>query len=173
PVSIKDDREPARLTAATDGVLGHSANMAVRRVPFEAVGGFDEGLGPGRSLPAAEDSELFDRLFAAGYEGWYEPAALAWHDQWRTPRELLKLEWLYGIGSGARLARLARLDRERARSLATADLWGNGLKTVPSLVRNRYKFGVLYVLARLAGTSRGYVRAVRSGFAASPPPPLG
>jgi GT2 family glycosyltransferase len=172
PVSIKDDPEPAVLTAVTRGTLGHSANMAVRRRAFEAVGGFDEALGPGRPLPAAEDSELLDRFFSAGYEGRYEPAALAWHDQWRSRRDLVKLEWSYGIGTGARLARLAHRDRARARALATEDFWGNGLKILPSLARERYEFGIMFVFARLAGASLGYVRASRSGFAAGSPHPL-
>jgi GT2 family glycosyltransferase len=169
PVSIKADPEPAPLTASTRGTLGHSANVAVRRAAFNRVGGFDEGLGPGTPLPAAEDSDLFDRLFSAGYQGRYEPAALAWHDQWRTRRQLVRLEWSYGIGTGARLARLARSDRARARALVSEDLWGNGLKILPTLLRQRYEFGVLFVLARLAGASTGYVRAARSGFAAAPP----
>jgi GT2 family glycosyltransferase len=169
PVSIKEDPDPAPLTAGTRGTLGHSANMAVRRAPFEEVGGFDEELGPGRALPAAEDSELIDRFFTAGYSGWYEPRALAWHDQWRTRRELVKLEWLYGIGTGARLARLARRDRARARALAAEDFWGNGLRILPSLVREGYEFGMMFVFARLAGASVGYVRARRSGFATTRP----
>jgi glycosyltransferase involved in cell wall biosynthesis len=169
PVSIKSEPEEAVLTPESRGTLGHSANMAVRRDAFEAVGGFDEAIGPGTRLKASEDSELFDRFFAAGYEGRYEPAALAWHDQWRSRRDLVRLEWTYGIGTGARLARLARRDRARARAVVADDLWGNGLRIVPSLVRQRYEFGVAFVLARLAGASVGFVRASRCGFAAGGP----
>jgi len=166
PVSIKTEREATVLTPASRGTLGHSANMAVRRHAFEAVGGFDEALGPGTQLKAAEDSDLVDRFFAAGYRGRYEPAALAWHDQWRGRGDLVRLEWTYGIGTGARLTRLVRRDRARARAVVADDLWGNGLKIVPSLVRERYKLGVAFVVARLAGASVGFVRASRSGFAA-------
>jgi len=172
PVSIKDDPEPAELTTASRGTLGHGANFAVRKGPFQEVGGFDEQLGPGAPLHAAEDNELMDRLLMAGYTGRYEPRALAWHDQWRDRRDLVKLEWSYGIGTGARLARLARRDRPRARDLATEDLWDNGVRDIPALARAGYEFGVAYVLARLAGTSVGYLRARRSGFADDVPPRL-
>jgi glycosyltransferase involved in cell wall biosynthesis len=165
PVSIKSELEAAVLTPASRGTLGHSANMAVRREAFEAVGGFDEAIGPGTRLKAAEDSELIDRFFAAGYRGRYEPAALAWHDQWRSRGDLVRLEWTYGIGTGARLARLVRRDRGRARAVVADDFWGNGLKIVPSLVRQRYELGVAFVVARLAGASVGFVRASRCGFA--------
>ena len=161
PVSIKADPEPAVLTPESQGTIGHSANLAVRRDAFEAITGFDEHLGPGTRLPAAEDGDLFDRLFAAGYTGRYEPAALAWHDQWRTRTDLVRLEWSYGIGTGARLAKLVRADRQRARALAGEDLWRNGIKILPSLVAEGYQFGVLFVLARVGGASVGYLRGRR------------
>jgi GT2 family glycosyltransferase len=158
PVAIKDEPDPADLTPATRGTLGHSANLAVRSEAFERVGGFDERIGPGRTIPAAEDSELLDRLFAAGFQGRYEPDALAWHDQWRTRNELVKLEWRYGLGTGARLARLRRLDRARARSIAADEVWRKGIKLLPSLLRERYEFGVLFVSVRTVGTAVGFVK---------------
>jgi GT2 family glycosyltransferase len=167
PVSVKTQAEAAALTAATRGTLGHSANMAVRRSAFERVRGFDELLGPGAPFRAAEDADLIDRLFAAGYTGRYEPAALGWHEQWRNRTDLVKLEWSYGIGMGARLARLARSDRARARSVAVDYLWRNALRTVPAHIWKRNEFAVMFVLARTAGTSVGFVRALLSGFAAA------
>jgi glycosyltransferase involved in cell wall biosynthesis len=164
PVSIKAQEQAAVLTPETRGTLGHSANMAVRRAAFDRVGGFDERLGPGAPFRAAEDGDLIDRLFAAGYVGRYEPAARGWHDQWRTRNDLVKLEWSYGIGMGARLARLARADRPRARGIAGDYLWRNALKVVPSHVRRRNEYAVLFVLARVGGASLGFARAALSGF---------
>jgi O-antigen biosynthesis protein len=160
PVAVKTDPEPSLLTASTYGTVGHSANMAVRREAFRHVGGFDERMGPGTRFPAAEDNDLFDRLFAAGRVGRYEPSALAFHDQWRSRRQLVRLEWSYGVGMGARLARLVRSDRRRARAALKADLWANGIRVIPTLLRDRYEFGVLFVLARGAGTTAGFLGAI-------------
>jgi GT2 family glycosyltransferase len=163
-VTVKFERHAAVLTAASRGTLGHSANMAIRRAAFQAVGGFDERLGPGTRFRAAEDNDLFDRLFAAGFEGRYEPDVLGWHEQWRSRRELVKLEWSYGVGTGARLAKLARSDRSRAKVVWADDLWANGLRILPRLVRERYEFGVAFVLARVGGALLGFVGAVARGL---------
>lgn len=169
PVSVKSETEPVMLTPSMGGTLGHSANMAVRRSAFERVGGFDERLGPGAPFRAAEDGDLIDRLFAAGYVGRYEPAALGWHDQWRTRNDLVRLEWSYGIGQGARLARLTRFDRSRAKALAAEYLWRNALRPLPSNVVRLNEYAVVFALARAAGASLGFIRAVLSRFSSRPP----
>ena len=61
-----------------------------------------------------EQPRLFDRCFALGLTGRYEPAAIAVHEQWRGPRRLLLLDARYGFGNGARIAKLLRTDRRRA-----------------------------------------------------------
>ena len=72
-----------------------SANLAVRREAFEAVGGFDPRYqhAPG-AVTASEDHELQIRLLDAGYRGWYDPSieihaevqpnrlTLAYHRKW-------------------------------------------------------------------------------------------
>jgi GT2 family glycosyltransferase len=173
PVSVKAEMQPATLTAATRGTLGHSANMAVRRSVFASIGGFDERLGPGAPFRAAEDAELIDRFFAAGHVGWYEPAVLGWHDQWRSRRQLVRLEWSYGIGMGARLARLTRSDRARAQAIAAEYLWRNALRVVPSHIRHANEYAVLFAIARVTGASFGFVRALVSRFASRLPGPQG
>ncbi len=52
-----------------------SANLAVRKAAFDAVGGFDPRYQhvPG-AVSASEDHELQIRLLGAGYRGWYDPA---------------------------------------------------------------------------------------------------
>ena len=102
PVAVADHDRPLEFAGVDTAVLGHGANMAVRRPPFEAVGGFDESFGPGARYRAAEDHDLFDRLLAAGFAGRYEPAVAAEHEQWRQRWALVGLEWAYGVGTGAR-----------------------------------------------------------------------
>lgn len=163
PVAVKTDRQPARLDEASLGILGASCNLGVRRGPLEAVGGFDERLGPGTWFAAAEDVDLFDRLFAAGYHGHYTPGALVYHEQWRGRRQLVALDWGYGKGMGARLARVAARDSRRARRLASEVLWEGGVRTILSDLRHRYEFGALTVTVRTVGTIVGFAVAVVKG----------
>lgn len=152
PVAVTPDVPETLLDSTSQEVLGVSANLVVRREVLAAVGGFDERLGPGTWFCAAEDVELLDRLLADGHVGRYAPALLAHHEQWRDRRALLRLDWGYGKGAGAR-AVLA--GGARGRRLARAALWEQGLRPVPGDVRRRYGFGVATGVTRAAGTVVG------------------
>ena len=160
PVAIKDDEHPARLDADTTGTLGHSASLAVRRGALEQIGGFDEAMGAGARFQSSPEVDLFDRLFAAGWVGWYEPAARAKHEQWRVRRQLLVLDWRYGMGAGARVAKLVRSNRVRARRVAYEVVWTTGLRTAGSDLRAGYQTGVLLRLAQVLGAVVGFAVAL-------------
>jgi glycosyltransferase involved in cell wall biosynthesis len=159
PVAIKDDDEPAVLDASTSGTLGHSASLAVWRAVLESVGGFDESLGAGARFQSAPEVDLFDRLFAAGFKGRYEPSARAWHEQWRTPRDKVHLDWRYGVGTGARVVKLLRTDRRRAAAVARDAAWDRGVRRAATDLRRGYRLGAATALARTAGVVVGVVRA--------------
>ncbi len=174
PIATKEEPDAARLDDATTGVLGHSANAAVRRIALDAVSGFDERLGAGAELRAAEDNDLFDRLLAAGFVGRYEPEAEAWHEQWRRRRQLLGLNYGYGYGSGARLAKLLRTDRRRARRVGRAVFWDWGLADARRwLPRHRYAaaLAVTRVVAATLGLARALALPVRNGHFRPGPAP--
>jgi glycosyltransferase involved in cell wall biosynthesis len=89
---------PAELTTSPFG-----ANMAYRKELFEKYGGFrtDLGISPS-SYVGNEDSELGNRLLAAGVRFCYEPSALLYHPV--TPNRLKKdyfLEWHYTKAQGS------------------------------------------------------------------------
>ena len=156
PVAVTPD-VPEQLLDPSH-VIGVSANLLVRREVLEAVGGFDERLGPGTSLPAAEDLELLDRLLASGHQGRYAPSLLAFHDQWRDRRELLRLDWGYGKGAGARAVWAGG---PRGRRLAREALWEQGIRPVPGDLRRGYQYGVMTGLVRTCGVLAGLVAARR------------
>lgn len=158
PVAVYEGDQPAVLDAGSERAPGPSANLAVRRSALDRVRGFDELLGAGARFQAAEDLDLYDRLFADGATGRYEPSALAWHEQWRDRRALLRLDLGYGIGSGARLAKLARTDRRRARHVVRTVLWRTDLCGLARAARRREEFAVLTTFVRLVGTVVGFVR---------------
>jgi GT2 family glycosyltransferase len=62
--------------------------MVVRRSTFLALGGFDERLGPGTPLRAAEDIDYNYRLLKAGYRAVTTPDVWVLHHQWRPQGEL-------------------------------------------------------------------------------------
>ncbi|HVT65990.1 MAG TPA: glycosyltransferase [Mycobacteriales bacterium] len=163
PVAITSRTEQEVLHAGLSGDLGASANLAVRRRALDAVDGFDETLGPGTWASAAEDLDLFDRLFREGYTGRFEPTAAAEHDQWRTKPQLIRLDWRYGKGMGVRLARLARWDRPRARRLFREAVIEQGVRPVLDDLRRGYEFGAVTVATRtLATVFGGVVGTVRA-----------
>jgi glycosyltransferase involved in cell wall biosynthesis len=160
PVAVADHRQSLEFRGVGAAVLGHGANLVVRRTAFDAVGGFDESFGPGARYRAAEDHDLFDRLLAAGFTGRYEPAIAAEHEQWRQRWALVRLEWAYGVGTGARLARLRRTSPGLAGSIAAKSLWRDGLRTIPQSVRDGHELNVAFVGARVAATATGFGAAL-------------
>lgn len=160
PVAVNEGETRVVLDRTTTTSLGPSANLAVRRAVFDRVGGFDAALGPGGMLGVAEDLDFYDRLFAAGVTGRYEPDAVTWHDQWRDRRALLRLDWGYGLGTGARLAKLVRTDRRRGRFVVRTVLWQTDLRGLGTALRRREEFATLTVLIRLAGVVTGFARAL-------------
>lgn len=149
--------EPAVIDGDHDGPMGASANFGVHRDALAAVGGYDERFGPGTWTAAAEDAELFDRLISAGHLGGYEPDVRVFHEQWRTRRDAVTLNWRYGKGMGARLARLTRHRPGQAARIARVVLGGQGLAAAYRCARDRYELGALLALLRVAGTVTGFI----------------
>jgi GT2 family glycosyltransferase len=159
-VAVKADVEPRVYDWRDGGVLGHSASVASRCTVLRAFGGFDELLGAGGRFRAAEDTDLFDRLLGGGLTGRYEPAARATHEQWRRIRQWVLLQHAYGVGGGARLAKLVRADRRRLRVALRDDLWTWGVARLPGELLHADFYRALGTLLRLAGVARGFLTAI-------------
>lgn len=151
PLSLTLEERSRDLTS--DALIGHGANAAFRRAALDAVGGFDEQLGPGTPLRAAEDVDLFARLLAAGWSGRYCADAVVLHRQWRSRRSALGTAWSYGVGAGAAARRSGRSWRgpvvDEALLPAARDL------------RAGYLTGTASGLLRAAGAVIGTRRAGR------------
>jgi glycosyltransferase involved in cell wall biosynthesis len=159
-VAIKREEGPELYDAWSVGNLGHSASLGIRREVLEQLGGWDEALGVGGWFRSAPEADLFDRVFALDLSGCYEPAALAWHDQWRGPRQLVLLEARYGFGNGARLAKLARTDRRRLARAGFDAVGSWGLAAIVSELRRRHFYPALGAVVRLLATVAGFARAI-------------
>lgn len=160
PVAVFDEALPFDIDVTTRDPVGHGANHAVRRAALERVDGFDERLGPGATFRAAEDVDLWDRLLIAGERGRYDPSVEAVHVQWRSRRDYIRLDWAYGYGGGARLAKLLRTSRPRAALVANVLFWRWGLRMVYLEYRYRQPFKAMLHVIRLAGVVCGATRGL-------------
>lgn len=158
-VAIKRDESVEVYDATSTGNLGHSANLGMRRDALAAVGGFDDEMGVGSRFRAAPETDLFDRCLIRGMGGRYEPAALAFHDHWRGPRRLLLLEARYGFGNGARISKLMRTDRARARIVRRDAILGWGIHEVLREARAGHGYPALGAVVRMIATVFGFARA--------------
>jgi GT2 family glycosyltransferase len=160
-MSPMEREEPAHWRAGDDvDEMGHGACVAFRRAAFESVGGFDEVLGAGAPLHGSEEKDLFWRMLRAGWEGRFVPAAVVEHVAWRGQGESLRNGFRYGVGIGARTAKVARLDgvrpgpQVRRKSLAS-------LRQTGRTIRAGHRFGTLNLTLRAVGIVVGGVRARR------------
>ncbi len=80
------------------GKAGAGVNMAVRREALLRVGDFDIALDAGTPTCSGGESEYFARIIRAGYRISYTPDALNWHCHRRTPAELRRAVYGYGVG---------------------------------------------------------------------------
>jgi GT2 family glycosyltransferase len=87
-----------------------TANLALNRTAFDAVGGFDERF----PLPAAEDRDFSERLRGAQVPLLFEPAAGVRHQHDRSPGGLWRRHHAYGRGA----TMLRRFQRERGEAPA-------------------------------------------------------
>jgi glycosyltransferase involved in cell wall biosynthesis len=161
-VAVKTDEDRRRYEGPQDpGPIGHGANLSLRRIAIDGIGGFDEMLGPGTPLYAAEDQDVVYRVLRAGWAGVYDPDIVVVHAQWRGGGEVVRLRYRYGVGAGAVAMKVARLDRRLGREVLWDRLWAGGLAVSARAIRARYRTGVVSGLARAAGTSVGALRAAR------------
>jgi glycosyltransferase involved in cell wall biosynthesis len=157
PVAVDDYAEIDEIAPGDPRPRGGSGNLVIRRGALMRVGGFDEALGPGARFRSAEDKDLFDRLLLCAVRGRFDPEVLAFHEQWRSRTDRLRVDWAYAIGGGARVAKLLRLDRRQARRVAKEVFLRWGLFGLLHAIRQRYKTGVAAASLRLIGASWGFV----------------
>ncbi|MCU1460285.1 MAG: glycosyltransferase family 2 protein [Acidimicrobiales bacterium] len=158
-----------RFRAPVDPIdIGHGANLACRRDAFVAVRGFDERLGPGTRWPAAEDHDLLWRLLAAGWEGAFAPGAAVAHHDWRGLRATTAVEFRYGVGAAAFVAKVAETDRDAAHHLMHRRRQAAGARRVLADIRRGWHRAALVDAARGAGLAVGRARS-RAGLTPSRP----
>ncbi len=124
-VAIKSSRERREWRGKSrPWGIGHSINMAFRRSAYDRVGGFDREMGPGTKLYAAEDLDVLYRVLSAGGKVTYEPEAIIYHDQWRSPSQARQRRADYARGTAAFLLKHIMMHRDSfALRMALLRLW--------------------------------------------------
>ncbi len=80
------------------GIFGAGCNMAFRRQVLLELGGFDEALDTGATLPGGGDLDMFYRVIRAGYPLVYEPQYLVFHQHRQDLNKLRRQYWSWGLG---------------------------------------------------------------------------
>lgn len=96
---------PIDATTAWTSVI--EFNLWLRRPVALALGGFDEGMGPGTPLGSAEGNDLVLRAVAGGHAARYEPTLRVIHPDKRLTDVATARARLYGRGLGFALRRHA------------------------------------------------------------------
>ncbi|MFL1461165.1 glycosyltransferase family 2 protein [Roseococcus sp. DSY-14] len=80
-------------------------NLWLRREVALALGGFDEGMGPGARFGSAEGNDLVCRALAVGHRARYDPALRVVHPDKRLTPEAVERAGRYALGLGFALRR--------------------------------------------------------------------
>lgn len=140
--------------------LGSGFNMAFRREALEAAGPFDEELGAGARYRSGEDSDMLYRVMRAGWAVLCRDDITVVHDDWRSPRDLVRLHRDYGLGAGAQTIKHARSGDRTAARIGTAEAARHLAWIARSLLQGRRHAATLQ-LAWLRGFATGLARRNR------------
>jgi GT2 family glycosyltransferase len=160
-VAVSSRTSTARRTFGGPGQtpweIGTGGNLSLRCSVFEAVGGFDEALGPGTAGRAAEDVDLLYRIANDGFTVLYEPDAVVYHEL-KTRRARIGSRFGYGFGLGTFLALHATRGDAHARALRRR--YARGLvRQAASGLRHADGWPALEGALTLAGIVAGSARA--------------
>lgn len=155
-LSLATNPEPAVFEGRIrrDPLSGNS--FALLRSVFEAVGEFEERLGPGSRYSSADDNDFGYRLLRDGYRIQYVPEAIVYHRARRAGRALARTHRDYGRGQGAFIAKHALAgDRWMLSRFGTGTMfWLRRMVARPLRERRLRGHGdVRYLLAFLGGAA--------------------
>jgi hypothetical protein len=135
--------------------------MAFRRTAIEEEGGFDERLGAGTQLRSGEDHDAAWRVLRAGWIGRYEPTARVVHREWRDRWQLVRMQWGYGLGAGALVAKVIRADATEGWAMFRTRLGRDGAMKVARNLARRWERPAIGASLYTVGVIVGAIRMWR------------
>ena len=115
-----------RLYPCGAGIFGAGCNMAFRREVLLKLGGFDEALDTGATLPGGGDLDIFYRVVRAGYPLIYEPQYLVFHQHRQEMAKLRRQYWSWGLGFMAFVVKSYQTDAVKRVQLLQMIWWWFG-----------------------------------------------
>lgn len=162
PVSVQTSEEPRTYAGRVGRDVLSGNNMALTKDACSAVGPWDEQLGPGGRFSAAMDNDYGHRLLEAGCTIVYVPEAVVYHLVWRRGPELRRLNWTYGRGQGAFLAKHARVGDRYTLARLARHATGRLGRIAARPLRERRPSGhgdLIYLAGLLSGAVERWLRA--------------
>ena len=105
------------------GIFGAGCNMAFRRDVLRELGGFDEALDTGPSLPGGGDLDIFYRIIRAGHDLVYEPSFMVFHEHRASESALRRQYYTWGLGFMAFVEKNYRNDPDQRRKFRRTINW--------------------------------------------------
>ena len=159
------------------GIFGAGCNMAFRRDVLREVGGFDEALDTGPSLPGGGDLDIFYRIVRAGHAFAYEPSFMVFHEHRASESALRRQYYTWGLGFMAFVEKNYRNDPEQRRQFRrTIDWWiRDEIWQMGQAIRRRHVLPLSMIFSEFSGGITGLfgeysrslkrVSAIRKKFA--------
>lgn len=137
--------------------LASGFNMALRREALDAAGAFDDELGAGARYVSAEDSDMLYRVARAGWSVVCSDAITVVHDDWRSRRDDVRLQYGYGYGAGAQTAKHVVAGDRGAGRIALREAGRHVATLARAALTFRLHLARLQA-AFLAGLAQGFAR---------------
>lgn len=142
--------------------IGHGFNVGFRRAALVDAGPFDEQLGGGAPVPAAEDTDMLYRIMRAGWAVLCDDTIRVRHRSWRSPEEERRAHTNYGVGFAAQTAKHVRGGDLAAARFAATELGRHAFWTAVAVARRDRRS------LRLQGAwARGVLAGCRHGVRAN------
>jgi glycosyltransferase involved in cell wall biosynthesis len=159
------------------GIFGAGCNMAFRRDVLRDLGGFDEALDTGPSLPGGGDLDIFYRIIRAGHAMAYEPSFMVFHEHRASESALRRQYYTWGLGFMAFVEKNYRNDPDQRQQFRRTIKWWilDEIRQMGEAVRRKHVLPLSMVVSEFSGGIAGLfgeysrslkrVTAIRKKFA--------
>jgi glycosyltransferase involved in cell wall biosynthesis len=159
------------------GIFGAGCNMAFRRDVLRDLGGFDEALDTGPSLPGGGDLDIFYRIIRAGHAIAYEPSFMVFHEHRASESALRRQYYTWGLGFMAFVEKNYRNDPDQRLQFRRTIKWWilDEIRQMGEAVRRKHVLPLSMVVSEFSGGIAGLfgeysrslkrVTAIRKKFA--------
>jgi glycosyltransferase involved in cell wall biosynthesis len=135
------------------GIFGAGCNMAFCRDVLRELGGFDEALDTGASLPGGGDLDIFYRIIRAGHALAYEPSFMVFHEHRESESALRRQYYTWGLGFMAFVEKNYRDDPDQRRQFRHTISWWirDQIWQLGQAMRRKHVLPVSMIFSEFAG----------------------